>query len=146
MNRLRGSRPARLLLVEDSPADARYVREIFKEAKLENDLHHVPHAEAALAHLDNGADPPDLILLDMRLPGMQGAELVAVIRAKPRLALIPIVLLAPTDLHADRLRGEGIDALCCLLKPLSVPALVELVAKIDSLGVALMASAPDAAP
>ena len=146
MNRLRGGRPARLLLVEDSPADARYVREVFKEAKLKNELHHVPHAEAALEHLDNGAETPDLILLDMRLPGMQGAELVAAIRAKPRLALIPIVLLAPSALHADRLRGEGVDALCCLLKPISLLALLEAVARIDSLGVALMASAPDAAP
>ena len=85
MERSNGSRSARLLLVEDSPADARYLREIFKEAKIRNHLHHVHDAEAALAHLTS--DTPDLILVDMHLPGMQGAELIRAIRADaPRAA------------------------------------------------------------
>jgi BarA-like signal transduction histidine kinase len=48
------------------------------------------------------------------------------------------VLLAPSALHAERLRAEGLDAHCCLLKPLSVAALLEFVTKVDSLGVALV--------
>ena len=131
MNRS-GSRSARLLLVEDSPADARYLREVFKEAKIRNHLHHVPNAEAALAHL--ATDTPDLMLLDMHLPGMQGGELVRAIRSDARLASLPIVVLAPSE----RLRGEGMDAHCCLLKPISVHGLLELVARIDGLGVALV--------
>ena len=138
MNRSRGSRAAKLLIVEDSPADARYLREIFKEAKLRNEVQVVQDAEAALDMLDRDSELPDLLLLDMHLPGMQGAELVAVMRAKPHLASLPIVLLAPSALHAERLREEGLDAHCCLLKPLSVPALLELVTKIASLGVALV--------
>jgi len=136
MERSSGGRSARLLLVEDSPADARYLREVFKEAKIRNHLHHVPDAEAALAHL--ATDTPDLILLDMHLPGMQGAELVRAIRSDARLASLPIVVLAPSELHAERLRGEGMDAHCCLLKPISLQSLLELVARIDGLGVALV--------
>ena len=136
MNRSRGSRAARLLLVEDSPADARYLREVFKEAKLRNDLHHVLDAEAALLHL--ASHTPDLVLLDMHLPGMQGDELVRAIRADARLSSVPIVLLAPSELHAERLRRLGVDAHCCLLKPISVQGLMQWVSKIDSLGVALV--------
>jgi len=136
MHPSRGSRSARLLLVEDSLADARYVREVFKEAKLKNDLHHVPDAEAALAHL--ASEKPDLILLDMHLPGMQGEDLIRTIRADKRLASLPIVALAPSELHADRIRQTGLEAHCCLLKPLTVQALLEWVAKSDSLGLALV--------
>jgi len=136
MNRSRGSRSAKLLLVEDSSADARYLREVFKEAKLRNDLHHVSNAEAALHYL--ASDTPDLVLLDMHLPGMQGDELVRTIRADARLVALPIVLLAPSELHAERLRGEGLEAHCCLIKPVSVQGLLQWVAKIDSLGVALV--------
>ena len=138
MNPSRGSRSARLLLVEDSPADARYLREIFREAKLRNHLHHVTDGEAALAYLEESTKLPDLVLLDMHLPGMQGDELVAAIRADARLTSLPIVLLAPSQLHAERLHGHGLHAHCCLLKPISASALLELVGKIDSLGVALV--------
>ena len=136
MERSNGSRSARLLLVEDSPADARYLREVFKEAKIRNHLHHVHDAEAALAHL--AANTPDLILVDMHLPGMQGEELISAIRADARVSAIPIVALAPSELHAERLRQDGVDAHCCLLKPISARALLEWVAKIDSLGVAVV--------
>jgi CheY-like chemotaxis protein len=136
MNRSRGSRSAKLLLVEDSSADARYLREVFKEAKLRNDLHHVLNAEAALQYL--ASDTPDLVLLDMHLPGMQGDDLVRTIRADARLLALPILLLAPSELHAERLRGEGLEAHCCLIKPVSVLGLLQWVAKIDSLGVALV--------
>jgi CheY-like chemotaxis protein len=72
---------------------------------------------------------------------MQGAELVAEIRADARISSIPIVLLAPSELHAERVRGEGLDGLCCLLKPVSVAALLELIVQVDSLGVALVTDA-----
>ena len=122
MERSRGGRSARLLLVEDSPADARYLREVFKEAKIWNHLHVVNDAEAALVHL--ASETPDLILLDMRLPGMQGSELIRALRADARHASVPIVVLAPSELHAERLaslhapggergvrgRGQGHDS------------------------------------
>lgn len=136
MERSSGGRSARLLLIEDSPADARYLREVFKEAKIRNHLHIVNDAEAALVHL--ASDTPDLILLDMHLPGMQGSELIRTLRADARFASVPIVVLAPSELHAERLRDEGMDAHCCLLKPISAQGLLELVNRIDTLGVALV--------
>ena len=99
MERSSGGRSARLLLIEDSPADARYLREVFKEAKIRNHLHIVNDA---------------------------------------RFASVPIVVLAPSELHAERLRDEGMDAHCCLLKPISAQGLLELVNRIDTLGVALV--------
>ena len=136
MERSSGGRSARLLLIEDSPADARYLREVFKEAKIRNHLHIVNDAEAALVHL--ASDTPDLILLDMHLPGMQGSDLIRTLRADARHAAVPIVVLAPSELHAERLRDEGMDAHCCLLKPISARGLLELVNTIDTLGVALV--------
>jgi CheY-like chemotaxis protein len=136
MHRSSGSRSARLLLVEDSPAHAQYLREIFKEAKIRNHLHHAPDAEAALVHL--ASNTPDLVLLDMHLPGMQGEELIRAIRADARLSSMPIVALAASELHAERMRQEGVEAHCCLLKPISVHALLEWVTRIDTLAVALV--------
>lgn len=138
MNGYPRNRSAMLLLVEDSPADARYLREVFKESKLRNCLQHVTDAESALELLRSDAPLPDLVLLDMHLPGMQGAELVAAIRTDARLASLPVVLLAPSQAHAERLRDEGIDAMCCLQKPIQVGALLELVARIDSLAVTVV--------
>jgi chemotaxis family two-component system response regulator Rcp1 len=139
MNGFPRRRSAHLLLVEDSPADARYLREVFKESKLRNHLHHVTDAESALSFLRDADTLPDLVLLDMHLPGMQGAELVAAVRADARLASLPIVLLAPSQPHAERLREDGVDAQCCLLKPIQVPDLLRVVARIDSLAVSVVA-------
>ena len=136
MERSSGGRSARLLLIEDSPADARYLREVFKDATIRNHLHIVNDAEGALVHL--ASDTPDLILLDMHLPGMPGSELIRTLRADARFASVPIVVLAPSELHAERLRDEGMDAHCCLLKPISAQGLLELVNRIDTLGVALV--------
>jgi CheY-like chemotaxis protein len=142
MSRSPRGRPAEILLVEDSKADARYLQETFKDAKLRNVLHHVPDAEAALALLESGPGRPDLILLDTRLPGMQGPELAAAIRSDARFASIPVVMLAASDLHAERLRETfGETFRHCLLKPIAVNALLALVAGIDSLAVALVTDA-----
>src|SRR5262245_31987331 len=91
-------RSAQILLVEDSPADARYVREVFKDAKLRNPLHHVTDAEAALEYLRSRTELPHLMLLDIHLPGMQGGELVAALRADARTASLPVVILAASEL------------------------------------------------
>jgi CheY-like chemotaxis protein len=145
MNGFSRRRSAHLLMIEDSPADARYVREVFKESKLCNQLHHVTDGESALDFLRDSSPLPDLVLLDMHLPGMQGAEFVTAVRADARLASLPIVLLAASQPHADRLKDDGVDAQCCLLKPIQMHDLLRIVARIDSLAVAVVAEDEDEA-
>jgi CheY-like chemotaxis protein len=97
-----------ILLVEDNPADARLVREALTESALPAQLHWTSSGEAALAYLrGTGAlshQAPDLVLMDLNLPGLNGQELLATIKTDPAFKRIPVVVLTsssnPTDVHA----------------------------------------------
>ena len=64
---------------------------------------------------------------------------------KSALASLPVVMLVATEFHAEHLRSTGIDAHCCLVKPVRVPSLIEMIARIDTLGVTLMAEGDEEA-
>ncbi len=103
-----------VLLVEDNPADATLLRSCLADAAFEFRVSVVGDGEAALAFLDReGAfadrNPPDMILLDLNLPGRDGREILAEIRARPAWKSIPIVVLtssqSPSDVRMSYARG-----------------------------------------
>ena len=84
--------PIEILLVEDNPADVRLTVEVFKQAKLRNVLHIAEDGETALAMLrDPARRRPDLILLDLNLPGIDGREVLQDIKSDPALRAISII-------------------------------------------------------
>src|ERR1700759_3614668 len=94
-----------ILLVDDSPADVRLTIEALKEAKLHNQIHVACDGEAALEFLRQpGQRRPDLILLDLNLPGLDGREVLAEIKSDPELTIIPVVVLTTSSAEADILR------------------------------------------
>jgi len=123
-----------ILLVEDNPADARLVREALTEGEVPVQLHWSTTGEAALAYLrgsDAAPSPlPDLVLLDLNLPGLNGQELLSAIKTDPVLKRIPVVVLTsssnPTDVHA------AYDRHCnaYLAKPQDYDAFLSLVASL----------------
>ncbi len=90
-------RPARILLVEDNPADVRLTREMFRESKVRNDLFVGADAEEAERMLGLGGEKateerPDLVLFDLNLPGKSGHELLEEIKTHPELRRIPVAM------------------------------------------------------
>lgn len=113
--------PARILLVEDSAADVLLVRESLADSPVRTRLEVVETANAALAHLhrrkeENGGFP-DLVLLDLNLPGFDGLECLAELKRDRRLALIPVVIFSTSDAESDIAAAYKNRANCFVSKP-----------------------------
>jgi two-component system, chemotaxis family, response regulator Rcp1 len=133
----------RLLLVEDNPGDVRLAQEALREARIQNTMDVVGDGEQALAYLRGEAryatmGVPDMILLDMNLPRMDGFELIEEVRKDPQLSAIPIVILAATPLDADMLKRYNVPTDCLVLKPLTVERFLEAVKCFPDLGITIV--------
>ena len=123
-----------ILLVEDEPAHAEIVRRNFEGFRLANRLIHVPDGQAALDYLyqqGDYADPtasprPGLILLDLRLPRVDGLEVLKVIKQDPALAAIPVVILTTSAAETDMAKAYECHANSYLVKPVDFPQFVSL--------------------
>ncbi len=129
-------RPVEILLVEDNPADVRLTQEALKEAKVSNNLAVVDDGEKAMAYLRReetytDATVPDLILLDLNLPRKDGREVLAEIKADPRLRQIPVVVLTTSAAEEDILRSYDLHANCYVTKPVQFEQFVTIVKSIE---------------
>lgn len=128
--------PIEVLLVEDSPGDVRLTQEAFREANREIRLHIAVDGIEAMSFLkregDNNTAPrPDLILLDLNLPRMDGREVLACIKADDSLKLIPTVILTTSDAEADIVKSYQLQANCYLSKPVQLEEFEGLVKSIN---------------
>jgi CheY-like chemotaxis protein len=120
-----------LLLVEDNPGDVHLVREAFSRRPDPPAIVDVPDGLAALEYLRGDGQRPDLILLDLNLPRMDGREFLAVAKNDDALRRIPIVVLSSVDAEADvdgiyDLRANGY-----LVKPRDLASLFAMVERVD---------------
>jgi CheY-like chemotaxis protein len=125
-----------VLLVEDSPGDVRLTQEAFREANITIQLHVVPDGVEAMEFLrnegDHAASPrPDLILLDLNLPRMDGREVLALIKADADLKSIPTVILTTSEAEADIVKSYDLQANCYLSKPVQLDSFESLVKSIN---------------
>ena len=107
-------RPVRILLVDDSVADVRLTVAALRRAKVANELHHAGDGEQALAFLRNeppheGAPRPDLILLDLNMPRMDGRELLVALKRDEALRRIPVVVLTTSADERDVLASYDLS-------------------------------------
>ena len=115
-------RTIELLLVEDNPGDVRLVREAFSDVNRSIRLHVASDGVEALAFLGQQgahlhAPRPDLILLDLNLPKMNGRDVLAKIKADSSLKMIPTIVLSSSKTGADVLISYQLQANCYLRKP-----------------------------
>src|SRR5206468_10456486 len=104
---VRGPTPSNILLVEDDPNDVELTRRALQRAKLQNRLWIVTDGEQALAFLrregqHRGVPRPDLLLLDLRLPLLDGRDVLLRIREEPRWRRLPVVRPTPSDPQQER--------------------------------------------
>jgi len=128
--------PIEVLLVEDSPGDVRLTREAFREANPTIHLHVASDGVEAMAFLRHeGAHTqvprPDLILLDLNLPKMDGREVLAHIKEDASLKTIPTVILTTSVAEGDIAKSYELQANCYLNKPVQLDAFVNLVKSIN---------------
>jgi len=121
-----------ILLVDDSPADVRLTMEALKEAKVRNTIHVAYDGESAMEFLRKpGQRRPDLILLDLNLPGMDGREVLAELKSDPELSIIPIVILTTSHAEEDILRTYRLHANCYITKPVDLNQFIRVVQSIE---------------
>lgn len=130
-------KPINILLVEDNPGDAKLAEVALKNAKVRNILNHVQDGVEAMSYLRKGgiyskAVRPDLILLDLNLPKMDGREVLAAIKSDDDLKRIPVVVLTASKAEEDILKSYNLHANCFISKPLDLNQFVEVVKQIES--------------
>jgi chemotaxis family two-component system response regulator Rcp1 len=137
-----------ILLVEDNLGDVRLTREAFKEGKVANTLHVVQDGVEALAFLRHeGAYAktahPDIILLDLNLPRMDGRELLAIIKTDPKLQRIPVVILTTSKSEVDIIESYDLHANCYITKPVDMERFIKVVQSIENFWFTVVKLPPD---
>jgi len=132
-----------VLLVEDDPGDVLMTREAFKDNKLANRLSVVSDGVDAMAFLRKedqyaGSPTPDLVLLDLNLPRMDGREVLAAMKSDPGLRRIPVVVLTTSEAEEDVLRSYSLHANAYVTKPVDFDRFIEVVRKIDDFFVSVV--------
>jgi CheY-like chemotaxis protein len=125
-----------VLLVEDNPGDARLARESFREINRSVRMHLASDGLEAMDFLrqqgtHRDAPRPDLILLDLNLPKMDGREVLALIKGDEKLKKIPTIVLSSSETDADVLISYQLQANCYLRKPAQWDAFDSLVRDIN---------------
>jgi CheY-like chemotaxis protein len=128
----RTTRDIEILLVEDNQADVRLTVKAFKMGRLRNKLHSVEDGEQALAFLRRegsyrDAVRPDLILLDLNMPNMDGREVLAEIKKDPELLSIPVIVLTTSEAEQDILQSYQLHANCYITKPVTMERFIEVI-------------------
>ena len=128
--------PIHVLLVEDSPGDVRLTQEAFRDATNFVQLHIASDGVEAMAFLRHegmytDSPRPDLILLDLNLPKMDGRQVLAHIKDDESLKLIPTVILTTSEAESDIVMSYQLQANCYLSKPVQLDAFEVLVKNIN---------------
>lgn len=130
------NKPIDILLVEDNHGDVRLTREALKEGKVLNNLYVAGDGIEALEFLRNqgqyaSSPHPDIILLDLNLPRMDGRELLAVIKSDPNLRRIPVVILTTSKAEEDIIKTYDLHANCYITKPVDLDQFITVVKSVE---------------
>ena len=143
-------RKAAILLVEDNRMDIEFTLAVFQEARLENHIRVAETGEYALDYLlgrgeftDRGAHPlPDLVLLDIKLPGISGIDVLKIIKATPVLKRLPVIILTSSKEEGDRIKSYDYGVNSYLVKPISFNGFLEMVKTFTDYWLTLNINAP----
>lgn len=127
--------PIDILLVEDNPADIRLTQEVFRDCKVSNRLQVARDGLEAMSLLrgEGGGEAimPDLILLDLNMPRMDGREVLDELKKDERLKTIPVIVLTTSEEEQDVLRSYQLGANSYITKPVDLGQFVRVVRSIE---------------
>ena len=137
------ARPVEVLLVEDDPGDVVMTREAFADHKLTNTLHVVNDGADAMSFLRREGEfadrpRPDLVLLDLNLPRMDGREVLTAIKSDTELASIPVVVLTTSENEDDVVSSYSLHANAYVTKPVDFERFIDVVRQIDDFFVSVV--------
>jgi len=146
------NKPAHILLVEDNRMDVELTLDAFREARLRNTVHVAPNGQDALDYLfgrGQYADRhtyllPNLILLDLKLPGIDGFEVLRQIKGTPLLKRLPVIILTSSKEEGDRALSYDIGANSYLVKPVSFEGFLGVIRQIEGYWLSLNVGPPEA--
>ena len=129
-------KPANVLLVEDNKDDVELTLEALKDSKVRMEIDVVYDGRSAMAFLHGEGEyrhkpRPDLILLDLNLPLMDGREVLEKIRKDPDLTEIPVVILTTSEDEGDIIKAYQLHANCYITKPVDFLRFTEIIKKIE---------------
>lgn len=128
--------PLTILLAEDEPADAALVKSALKDTQIPSELHHVADGREAMDFLQRKspfakAPRPDVVLLDLNMPRMDGREVLRAIKEDPELRAIPVVVLTTSDVERDVESSYQSGAAGYAVKPIDVDKFFALIRDIE---------------
>jgi two-component system, response regulator len=143
--------PARILLVEDSRMDVELTLDAFREARLANTISVASNGQAALDYLfgrgpyaDRTTYPlPNLILLDLKLPGIDGHMVLRQIKGTPELKRLPVIILTSSKEEGDRALSYDNGANSYLVKPVSFEGFLDVVRQLEDYWFTLNVGPPE---
>lgn len=126
-----------VLLVEDDAADVELIEMAFEDGNLDADLHHVTDGAKAFQFLRReteayGAAPrPDIIILDLNMPRMNGKEFLSAIKQDPALKVIPVIVMTTSDVERDVVESYGLGAAGYVVKPVDLDTFIAAIQGIE---------------
>lgn len=150
MGAIQLGKPIDILLVEDSAGDRRLAVEAMRDSKVRNALCTVEDGVEAMAFLRKRgkyakAPRPDLIILDLNLPKMDGREVLAAIKGDDDLKRIPVVVLTISKDEEDILKSYNLHANCYITKPLDLNQFMKVVRSIEDFWLTIVKLPPNGA-
>ena len=142
---------AHILLVEDNRMDVELTLDAFKEARLLNTIYVSPNGQDALEYLfgrgkyaDRITYPiPNLVLLDLKLPGVDGFEVLRQVKSAPILRRLPVIILTSSKEEGDRALTYDIGANSYIVKPVSFNGFLDVIKQIEGYWISLNVAPPD---
>jgi len=142
---------AHILLVEDNRMDVELTLDAFKEARLLNTIYVSPNGQDALDYLlgrgkyaDRNTYPiPNLVLLDLKLPGVDGFEVLRQVKSTPILKRLPVIILTSSKEEGDRALTYDIGANSYIVKPVSFDGFLGVIKQIEGYWISLNVAPPD---
>lgn len=141
---------AHILLIEDNKMDVALTLDAFQEARLANTIHVATTGEEGIEFLlgegkfaDRVAYPlPDIVLLDLKMPGIDGLEVLKRVKSTDRIKRIPIIILTSSKEEGDRAMSYDLGANSYLVKPISFEGFLEVVKQVYNYWITLNVEPP----
>jgi CheY-like chemotaxis protein len=137
----------RILLMEDDPGDVELIREALRDSKLRLAIEHVPNGEEGMRYLRREAPytkagRPDIVLLDLNMPRMDGREVLEAVKGDRGLRSIPVIILTTSDAETDILASYDQGANCYLKKPLGLSDFFHVIKSVEDFWLSLVKLPP----